>query len=88
MRQKIDNQRDARRCLRAAERPGLTAGEWAREHGIDGRSLNAWRMNLALRAPERSPADLEPRLVGRKVVIADEDVRRLVGHLLTMAESL
>lgn len=52
MRRKIDNQNEARRCLRAAERAGLTAGEWAREHGIDGRSLNAWRMNLARRGPQ------------------------------------
>jgi hypothetical protein len=42
---------------------GLTAGEWAREHGIDGRSLNAWRMNLARRTPVKHRADLEPRLV-------------------------
>lgn len=63
MRRKIDNQSEARRCLRAAARAGLTAGEWAREHGIDGRSLNAWRMNLARRGPVKHRADLEPRLV-------------------------
>lgn len=62
MRRKIDNQREARHCLRAAERAGLTAGEWAREHGIDGRSLNAWRMNLARRTPVKQRTDLEPRL--------------------------
>jgi hypothetical protein len=26
---------------------GLSAGEWARSRGIDGRSLHAWQMNLA-----------------------------------------
>jgi hypothetical protein len=28
--------------LLAAKRRGLSAGEWARAHDIDGRSLNAW----------------------------------------------
>ncbi len=46
---KIKDEADARRCLLAAERRGLSAGEWARAHGIDGRSLRAWRMNLGRR---------------------------------------
>ena len=46
---KIEDEREAVRCLRAAERRGLGAGEWARVHGVDGRSLNAWRVNLARR---------------------------------------
>jgi hypothetical protein len=37
----------------------LTRQEWARHHGVDGRSLNAWRLNL-----ERSAdTDVLPRLV-------------------------
>ena len=43
---KIEDEREALRCLRAAERGGLSAGEWARAHGIDGRSLRAWKMNI------------------------------------------
>ncbi len=31
----------------------MSAGEWARAHGVDGRSLHAWQMNLARRG---SPA--------------------------------
>ena len=46
---KIEDERDAARCLRAAERKGLSAGDWARAHGVDGRSLHAWQMNLARR---------------------------------------
>jgi hypothetical protein len=46
---KIDDEREALRCLRAAERKGVSAGEWAREHGVDGRSLHAWQMNIARR---------------------------------------
>ncbi len=36
---------EARRCLLAAKRAGRSAGEWARAHGIDGRSLHAWLVN-------------------------------------------
>lgn len=46
---KIESEREAVRCLRAAERKGVSAGEWARAHGVDGRSLRAWQMNLARR---------------------------------------
>lgn len=53
---KITDETEARRCLRAARLAGLSAGEWARARGIDGRSLNAWRMNLAGRAAPRTTA--------------------------------
>lgn len=43
---KIRDAADARACLTAAKRARSRA-QWAREHGVDGRSLNAWRMNLA-----------------------------------------
>jgi hypothetical protein len=43
---KIRDAEDARRCLDAAARERMSRTEWARMHGIDGRSLNAWRLNL------------------------------------------
>lgn len=43
---KIRDERDARRCLAAVKESGLTRAEWARKHGIDGRSLYAWARNL------------------------------------------
>lgn len=46
---KIEDEREALRCVRAMERAGLSAGEWGRAHGIDGRSLRAWRMNIERR---------------------------------------
>lgn len=46
---KIEDEREAVRCLRAAERAGLSAGEWGRAHGVDGRSLHAWKMNIERR---------------------------------------
>ena len=38
---------DARRCLAAAEASGMARAQWARANGVDARSLNLWRINLA-----------------------------------------
>mgnify|MGYP000923185636 CR=1 FL=1 len=54
-RRKITDEREARRCLAAARKAGERAGAWARAHGIDGRSLNAWRINLARRGAGSTP---------------------------------
>lgn len=43
---KIRDERDARRCMAAAKAAGVRRGEWAQQHGIDGRSLFAWGKNL------------------------------------------
>jgi len=48
-RRKINDERDARSCLEEAARCGMTAGQWARKHGVDGRALHAWKLNLARR---------------------------------------
>jgi hypothetical protein len=56
---KVRDAADARACLDAAEASGLTRAAWARQQGIDGRSLNAWHNNLARRASgESSPATM------------------------------
>ena len=64
---KVHDEGEARRCLAAARRAGQAAGEWARAHGIDGRSLHAWSVNLAgRRTSERSlhtPASFAHELV-------------------------
>jgi transposase-like protein len=52
---KIEDEAEARRCLAAAKRKGLSVGDWARAHDIDGRSLNAWRVNLGRRDPGARP---------------------------------
>ena len=58
---KVHDEVEARRCLLAAKRADRSAGEWARAHGIDGRSPHAWLVNLerggafAPRRLERSP---------------------------------
>ena len=59
---KIEDEREAARCLRAAKRKGMSAGAWARAHGVDGRSLHAWQMNIARRgttAPVRRRKTLQ-----------------------------
>ena len=43
---KIRDAKDAQDCLAAAEDSGVGRAEWARRHGVDARSLNAWRVNL------------------------------------------
>lgn len=66
---KITDELEARRCLAAARAAGGTVGRWARANGIDGRSLNAWRMNLARRGkghaahstPMKESTALRPR---------------------------
>jgi len=46
-RRKIRDEADARACLGAAKKSGLTLARWGRSAGVDGRSLHAWSMNLA-----------------------------------------
>src|SRR5688572_28546990 len=43
---RVRDERDARSCLEAVEASGMTRAEWARAHGVEPRSLNAWRVNL------------------------------------------
>ncbi len=58
---KIEDEAEARRCLLAAKRRGLSAGEWARAHDIDGRSLRAWQTNLGRRGSPAGPRRRTPR---------------------------
>ncbi|MBX3219016.1 MAG: hypothetical protein KF795_00775 [Labilithrix sp.] len=44
---KIVDERDARACLSSVARSGETLRAWAKRHHVDGRSLNAWKRNLA-----------------------------------------
>lgn len=54
---KIKDEVEARKCLADVSASRLSLAEWARAHGVDGRSLNSWRVNLARREGGR------PRLV-------------------------
>lgn len=72
MARKIRDAEDARACLSAAAVSGEPRASWARRHGVDARSLNAWRVNLA-RGAEVAPGVL--RLV--ELVPAEPDRSRV-----------
>jgi transposase-like protein len=65
---KVVDEREARALLAKAARSGADLVAVARAHGVDGRSLNAWRYNLArgARPPTaRGPAaSRRPRRAG------------------------
>ena len=59
VRRKIRDADEARSALEAAARSGLPRATWANAHGIDARSLNAWRLNLERRdRPDEVPLRL------------------------------
>ena len=53
-RRRVVDEREARALLAKAARLGWDIGSVARAHGVDGRSLNAWKINLA--RGSRSPS--------------------------------
>jgi hypothetical protein len=55
---KIADEAEARRALATASRSGRALGLWARERGIDGRSLQAWKL-----AFERRERPVAPKLI-------------------------
>lgn len=51
---KVEDEIEARVLLAKVDASGGDVGAWCRAHGFDGRSLSAWRTNLARgRAPGR-----------------------------------
>lgn len=58
---KIVNEAEAQWCVLAAKRAGCNAGEWARKHGIDGRSLHAWQMNFERRGMRAAGRRRKPK---------------------------
>ena len=55
---KVRNARDAQACLEAAAASGQDRRAWAAANGVNPRSLNAWRINLA-RGEARRPTLVE-----------------------------
>jgi hypothetical protein len=68
---KLVNEEDARRCLAAVKASRRELATWAREHGVDGRSLNLWRVNLERRGVVRKRVTT-PKLV--ELVVAPTPV--------------
>lgn len=71
MRRKIEDEFEARAVLAAAAAAGVSPGEWAREHGVDGRSLDAWRGRLSRGAQRSGLVELVPSAPSssRRVVV-------------------
>ena len=63
-RRKIRDEADALECLAALGTSGLPMPEWAQQSGVDGRSLNVWRLNLTRRQRSERPRliELVPRV--------------------------
>ncbi len=60
---KIQSEAEARSCLAAVEASGRSRVAWAKAHGIDARSLNAWHINLGRRSrPKANPRRTTPPL--------------------------
>jgi len=59
---KIRDRADAESCLHAAAETGGPLRAWARAHGVDGRSLHAWRLNLGGRPVRPGRAGAVPSL--------------------------
>ena len=78
---KIDDETEAGRCLRAAKLAGRSAGEWARAHGIDGRSLNAWKVNLARRSATAAPRWIKPKATPPAHALIELVPRDSIGRL-------
>ena len=67
---KVANRDEAVQLLEEATASGLPRAAWARQHGIDARSLNVWRVildrpNRARQAPPLRLVELVPRGVPR-----------------------
>ena len=60
---KIESESEARRCLAKVEKAGVSLKAWAQAHGVDGRSLHAWKTNLARWGRGRAKAAAPMQLV-------------------------
>lgn len=52
-RRKLRNEQDAKRCVAARKASGLSRREWAKQHGVDGRTLYAWEKKFDSAPPEQ-----------------------------------
>ena len=80
---KIVDEADAHACLNAVAESCQPRAAWARAHGVDARSLNAWRLILERR---KDVADLPTlrllELVPKSTEPAQSGVRIRVGGLV------
>jgi len=75
---KIRDEGDARACLAAMEASELRPSDWSQAHGIDGRSLNAWRLKLRRSAAVQGPVRLVELVAAESTATSGRDERYLV----------
>ena len=80
IRRKVRDAQEAQRCLREVAASGRSRAEWARENGVDARSLNAWRLNLERGAGESGAA----RLV--ELVVEDRSPRPIARYAVRVGD--
>ncbi|MCC7536335.1 MAG: hypothetical protein IT379_08985 [Deltaproteobacteria bacterium] len=85
---KVSDVGDARACLKAAKGAGLTPTQWAREHGVDARSLNAWRVNLtrARDAKRQSGSTRTPTLVELVPMTTSSPIAAAAHYVVRVAD--
>jgi hypothetical protein len=57
---RIRDEAEARDCVAAFAASGMARRAWAAAHGIDGRSLHAWELNLARESRPRAGSEAVP----------------------------
>ena len=77
-RRKIRDTADAHACLAAVAATGLLPRDWARAHGVDGRSLHWWRLRLAAQVP--TPLRMVELVVPSPAASASERGGRYLIH--------
>jgi len=65
-RRKLRHEQEAKRCVAAMKASGMSRREWARQHGIDGRSLYAWEKKVGF-----DKAEQREKLAGLVELIPD-----------------
>jgi hypothetical protein len=83
---KVIDEEEARACLADQACSRLSPARWAQENGYDGRSINAWRMNLERRAAqvveELNLVELVPIDHGNVPTVRDEVSRTVPAMTL------
>lgn len=79
---RIFNEQDARRCLAAVKSSRADLATWSRAHGVDGRSLNLWRVNLSRRGAPSLRAVRPARLVELVPALPQNLPRARVSYVL------
>ena len=82
---KIIDKAEARRFLAAARRKGQSTGEWVKGRGIDGRSLQAWKMTFereGAKLPRRARTRSKPKALVELVPAIAAVTTRAVKYAL------